>query len=100
MIRPLRIRTLARAEIHEAFEWYLTRSPRAAAAFITAVDVAIRSIEESPERHGPIHGNLRRWLLAGFPYGIYYKVYPKTISVVGVIHGSRHPDTWMRRAAP
>jgi len=96
-VPPVRIRRIARAEIHEAFNWYLARSPRAAARFIDAVDLAIRGIEEAPERHGPIHGNLRRWLLQGFPYGVYYKVYPKVISVVGVIHGSRHPDAWLKR---
>jgi plasmid stabilization system protein ParE len=96
-VRQLRFRRIARAEIFEAFNWYLVRSPRAAAGFIEAADVAIRGIEEAPELHGPIHGNLRRWLLGGYPYGVYYKVYPKVISVVGVIHGSRHPDTWLRR---
>jgi hypothetical protein len=39
-------------------------------------------------------------LLRRFPYAVYYKVFPLTISVVGVIHGHRHPDTWLRRAAP
>lgn len=97
-MRPLRIRRLARVEIVDAFEWYLARSPQAAAGFIETVDAALRGIEASPELHGPIHGNLRRWLLAGYPYGVYYKVYPNVISVVGVIHGSRHPDEWLRRA--
>ena len=99
-MRHLRIRQIARAEILEAFDWYRARSPNAAARFIDAVDVAINAIEAAPEQHGPFHGNLRRWLLPGFPYGIYYKVYPTVISVVGVIHGSRHPDTWLRRAEP
>ena len=99
-MRKLRIRQIARAEIYEAFDWYRLRSPRAAARFIDEVDEAIRGIEATPERHGPIHGNVRRWLLVGFPYGVYYKVYPALISVVGVIHGSRHPDTWLRRAEP
>ncbi len=29
---------------------------------------------------------------------VYYKVYPQVISVVGVIHGHRHPRSWLRRA--
>ena len=99
-MRHLRIRQMARAEIHEAFDWYRSRSPDAAARFIDAVDLAIRAIETTPEQHGPFHGNLRRRLLAGFPYGIYFRVYPTVISVVGVIHGSRHPDTWLQRAEP
>ena len=61
---------------------------------------AIRHIEEAPERQPIIRGRLRRVLLRRFPYGVYYKLYPSTISVVGVIHGHRHPDTWLGRAAP
>ena len=93
----LRVRKIARAEIVAALEWYLERSPRAAERFLEAVDVAMRRIEEEPKRYQVIRGRLRRVLLEAFPYGVFYKVYPSVISVVGVIHGSRHPDTWLRR---
>ena len=98
-MRRLRVRKIARAEILAAFEWYLERSPAAAERFLAAVDDAMRRIEEAPERYPLIRGRLRRVLLERFPYGVYYKVYPSVISVVGVIHGHRHPDTWLRRAA-
>lgn len=99
-MRRLRVRKTARAEIAAVFDWYLERSPAAAEGFLEAFDEAMRLIEEAPERHPVICGRLRRVLLRRFPYGIYFKVYPSTISVVGVIHGRRHPDTWLRRAAP
>ncbi len=95
----LRVRKIARAEIVAAFEWYLERSPAAAQRFLDAVDDAMTLIEEAPERHRVIRGRLRRVLLRRFPYAVYYKVFSSTISVVGVIHGHRHPDTWLRRAA-
>ena len=97
-MRRLRVRKLARAEIAAAFDWYLLRSPAAAHQFLSAVDDAMALIEEAPERPPVIHGHLRRVLLRGFPYGVYYKVFPNTISVLGVIHGHRHPDTWLRRS--
>jgi plasmid stabilization system protein ParE len=96
----LRVRTTARAEIAAAFDWYLERSPVAAERFLEAVDDAMRRIEEAPERNPIICGRLRRVLLHRFPSGVYYKIYPSTLSVVGVIHGHRHPDTWLWRAAP
>jgi plasmid stabilization system protein ParE len=99
-VRRLRVRKTARAEITAAVDWYFARSPAAAGQFLEAVDAAMRLIEEAPERHPIIRGRLRRVLLRRFPYGVYYKLYPATISVVGVIHGHRHPDTWMGRAAP
>lgn len=93
----LRVRQQANAEIAAAFSWYLTRSPRAAERFLGAVDRAIKMIEKTPLRHPVIHGKLRRVLLHGFPYAVYYKVYAKVVSVVGVIHGRRHPSIWLRR---
>ena len=99
-MRRLRVRKIARAEIAAAFEWYLERSPAAAQRFLDAVDDAMTRIEEAPERQPVIRGRLRRVLVRHFPYAVYYKVFPSTVSVVGVIHGHRHPDTWLRRAAP
>ena len=93
----LRVRKLARAEILAAFAWYLARSSQAAADFLDAVDDAIKSIEHAPKRQAVVRGQLRRRLLKGFPYAVYYKLYPRTISVVGVIHGRRHPAVWLRR---
>jgi toxin ParE1/3/4 len=93
----LRVRKLARAEITAAFEWYRIRSPHAAASFVEAVDAALKSIERAPKRQAIVRGRLRRRLLQGFPYAVYYKVYPRVISVVGVIHGRRHPAVWLRR---
>ena len=94
------VRERARAEIREAFDWYLARSPSAAARFFEAVDAAISEIERTPERHPVVRGNLRRRLLPTFPYAVYYKLFPTVISVVGVIHGHRHPETWLQRAEP
>jgi len=96
-VRRLLVRKLAKAEIVGAFDWYHQHSPAAARRFLDAVDHAIT---EAPERYPVVRGRLRRVLLRGFPYAVYYKVYPSLISVVGVIHGHRHPDTWLRRAEP
>ena len=96
----VRIRAQARAEIAEAFEWSLARSSDAAAAFVAAVDAAVTQIAEAPEQFPVVRGRLRRVLVQHFPYAVYYKRYPRTISIVGVIHGRRNPSTWLRRAGP
>lgn len=99
-MHQLRVRKIARTEIVAAFEWYFERSPGAARQFLDAVDEAMGVIEESPERHPVIRGHLRRVLLRRFPYAIYYKLFPSTISVVGIIHGHRHPEAWLQRVGP
>ncbi|MBY0491140.1 MAG: type II toxin-antitoxin system RelE/ParE family toxin [Gemmatimonadaceae bacterium] len=99
-MRRVVVRRLAQAEIAEAFEWYRARSVTAAGEFLAEVDRAMVEIEREPEHFPVVHGRLRRLLLQRFPYGVYFKVYAHSISVVGVIHGHRHPDVWLKRAAP
>ncbi len=99
-MRPLRIRPRALREIDDAFEWYRKRSPQAAGEFLEQLDDALALIAGSPEQHHVVRGRLRRVLLQRFPYGVYYKVFKDIVSVVGVIHGHRHPRNWLRRAAP
>ena len=96
-MRPLRVRALARREIDEAFDWYAARSHMAALGFLDALDDALLSIARAPEQHLVVRGLLRRALLNGYPYAVYYKTYPALISVVGVIHGHRHPQVWLQR---
>ena len=94
---PLRVRALARREIDEAFDWYAQRSPSAAMGFLDALDNALLRIGRAPDQHLVVRGLLRRVLLDAYPYAVYYKTYPHVISVVGVIHGHRHPRVWHRR---
>ena len=76
------------------------RFTNGAVDFLAVVDDALREIAEDPERFPVVHGRLRRIVLRRFPYAVYYKIYPRTISIVGVIHGHRHPDTWLSHAGP
>ena len=72
-------------------------SPTAALRFLVALDEALTAIRARPETFPIATGAMRRTLLRRFPYAIYFKVYDRTISVVGVVHGHRHPRTWLRR---
>ena len=95
-MRILRLRKAAQDDIEDAFEWYRQQSPTAALRFLIAVDEALESLREHPERFPVVTGTLRRTLLRRFPYAVYFKVYERTTSVVGVVHGQRHPRTWLR----
>ena len=93
----LRIRRRAALEIAEAYGWYFSRSQRAAQGFDEALHEVLELIQAAPTRSRLVSGEMRRVLLRGFPYAVYYKLFARTISVLGVIHGHRHPDAWRSR---
>ncbi|MGH7628405.1 MAG: type II toxin-antitoxin system RelE/ParE family toxin [Gemmatimonadales bacterium] len=96
-MRQLVVRSVAEAELAEAVEWYAGRSPGTARRFLAAVDEALARIRQNPGSFPVVHGQLRRVLVAQFPYAVYYRMFPTTISIVGVVHGRRHPRHWRRR---
>ena len=95
-MRALRLRKTARDEVEDAFEWYRGQSPKAALHFLVALDEALTLIRERPETFSVVTGTLRRALLRRFPFAVYFKIYERTVNVVGVVHGHRHPRTWRR----
>ena len=94
------LRRRARAEIGAAVERYQAESPSAADAFFRTVQDALAAIAENSRQFHVLRGRLRRVILRRFPYGVYYKIYPDHISVVGVIHLRRDPRRWLVREAP
>lgn len=90
---------LAEAELDalEAFQWYETQGAGLGFVFRTEVDDAVRQISEAPMSFAVRYRNLRCLVLNRFPYGVYYRIYPDLIAIVGVVHGKRHPTTWQTR---
>ena len=85
-------------EFDSALEWYAGQSRDAAEKFAAQIDIALRRIEEAPERNRLVRAPLRRLIVRGFPYGVYYMVDAEIITVVGVVHGRRNLRRWLRRA--
>jgi len=96
-VRPLRLQSVAATEVAEALDWYRSRSPNAARGFLSELDRTLGQIQHDPGNFPLVTRTLRRALLSHFPYGVYYRVHSEVISVVGIIHGRRHPRRWRRR---
>jgi len=62
--------------------------------FLTAVDSTFEAIERYPEMFGQIHGEVRRALVSGFPYAVFYRVESTQVVVLTVLHTSRDPKIW------
>jgi plasmid stabilization system protein ParE len=87
----------ARLEVQEAFEWYLTRSPRAASRFLAELDRAVLLIRETPDVWPSFEAGTRRYVLHGFPYSIIYREARDTLQVIALAHHKRRPDYWHPR---
>ncbi len=65
--------------------------------FVETVETAVREIKEAPLRWRLMDGRVRRCLVRGFPYCIYFMVGDEWLFIGALLHTSRHPDTWKRR---
>ena len=99
MTWPVRVKSVAEAEFAEATVWYYRRSPRAAEAFVTAVERTLHAIGQSPEQYPVVQLEIRRARVPSYPYSIYYALGADECVVLAIHHGKRHPRTWMRRGA-
>src|SRR5262249_55437091 len=63
-------------EAAAARDWYGERSPVAAVAFVTELDLAIEAIAEQPSSLPRFLYGTRRYLLRRFPYCVVYREKP------------------------
>jgi len=97
MSRTLTVEPEAEAEIAQSADWYEQRNPVARRRFLRAVDKALRLVEEGPEHYQIVYRQVRRMLVDGFPYAIFYKVTDTQIIIVACFHTSRNPKVWRDR---
>ena len=95
----------AREEYLASLRWYRQRDADVAARFREQVLGTIASICESPARSPPARGiaqrlGVRRRVLAGFPYAIFYVEIETEALILAIAHCRRRPGYWRRRLPP
>ena len=98
MARRLAVSDRAVREIGEAYEWYEMQFPHLGTEFLDALDAQLKVISNTPLLYAETQRGVRRALLSHFPYGVFYALKDDIVSVLGVIHTSRNPHRWPRRA--
>lgn len=98
MSRPIVLRRAARAEFDEAADWYDRQRPGLGSEFVARVEEALGRIAVDPELHAPTYRDVRRIMVARFPYSILYLAEPTQVLVIAVFHGRRDPSVWQSRA--
>jgi plasmid stabilization system protein ParE len=87
----------AEAELLEAVEFYERRVTGLGLRFLNQFEDAVSAIQQAPERWQLVDGEVRRYLMARFPYGIYYRPAYDELRILVIKHHSRHPDYWKYR---
>lgn len=89
----------AEADALEAFKWYLDNAltERPALRFRDELKDCYRRIGESPERYPIYRRNTRRALLHSYPYGVIFRIEPKRVVVIALMHLRRRPGYGTRR---
>jgi len=94
----LEFRPDAFADVAEAFSWYEQRDPGLSTTFEAELDRTLKLIVTMPSAGRMVYRTLRRALVHRFPFAVYYVLSGDSIEVRAVLHTSRHPQTWRRRA--
>ncbi|MDO9236265.1 MAG: type II toxin-antitoxin system RelE/ParE family toxin [Aquabacterium sp.] len=82
-------------EMAEAYEWYRSRSVKAASAFRSEVLTAFELLSNDPERWPLWDESIRRFVLKKYPYTVYFSVYIDEVRILAVGHHRRKTGYWI-----
>jgi len=87
----------AEAELEQAATWYEERIVGRGGLFVRAVRDAVGLIAEEPDRWPLRPSGTRRYVMAGYPYLLFYRESKSLLEIVAVAHARRRPDYWRGR---
>jgi plasmid stabilization system protein ParE len=96
-MKPVIFHADAEEELRRAAESYESRSEGLGIRFLDDVEQGLAAIAESPLRWPVLSGQIRRYILRPFPYGLLYRELPHQVLVLAVMHLHREPGYWKSR---
>ena len=96
MALAVRFRPEAEAEAIDIRDWYERRRTGLGKEFTAALADILQRIAERPLLFRRAHNEIRRAVLARFPYAVYFRVHGSEIIVLAV-HGRQDPARWQSR---
>jgi toxin ParE1/3/4 len=78
-------------ELIEAARFYEQKLPGLGRRFLDEFDAAVQQILSAPRRWHSVDGVRRRFLMARFPFGIYYRLAEDELRILVLKHHCRHP---------
>ncbi|MBI5330355.1 MAG: type II toxin-antitoxin system RelE/ParE family toxin [Betaproteobacteria bacterium] len=96
MTREVRNRPEIAQDLLEAAQWYESQSQGLGVALVQAMDDVVRLMVNFPEMYPVASGSIRRAVLSTYPYNLYYKIGPESVTLLALLHQSRAP-AWIAR---
>jgi len=87
----------ASRELEATVEFYEFRLEGLGVRFLSAVENGLTRISEFPESGSQFDRDLRKAVVAGFPFSIIYQETTHDITVIAVAHNYRRPGYWSNR---
>jgi plasmid stabilization system protein ParE len=94
MSLPLVFHPAVQDEVDEVYRWYEQKQAGLGDDFLAALEEVYNRLQQTPEAHQVIYGDVRRALPRRFPYGVYYRVHADRVEVIAVQHSRRDPSGW------
>ena len=97
MTLPIVLLEAAQSDLDEPKDWYRTCHPSLQADLMLCIEETLQRMARNPLAYPVVEGEFRRAFVHRFPYRIVVHAAAYQISVVGVLHTSRHPHIWHSR---
>ena len=92
-----RFKALARLDLVEAGTWYEEERRGLSVLFLDEVAAVEARLLDNPLQFPAIGSGLRRALVHGFPYSVYFTVTDQLVEVEAVLHQHRGPNALRSR---
>lgn len=96
MALPVVYRHEAGRDLAGASGWYEEQRVGLGEEFLAAVDLTFDAIERFPEAFRRVHGEVRRANVSRFPYAVFYRIDPRHVLILAIVHTARDPTLWPR----
>ena len=97
MSLPVVLRDEAQAEFDEAYDYYENQRPGLGVDFAARVQEAFDRLSVNPLMHAVVFADIRKAVVAKFPYAVFYRPEPARVEVLAVFHSRRDPSIWQAR---
>ena len=87
----------AEAELEGAALFYESRMPGLGKSFAAEVERTIALLCDFPDAGTPVFADVRRVVVARYPYSIVYRHRAASVEILAVAHQRRRPGYWRRR---